>query len=292
MEKLVVIGEIRGDSSVNLQPFYRTITNYNSSSGDLGEYSLQLLDDQGRLLIEHRFDAQAISHDEAGALSFSEFVPWHVSTKRILLKRKEMVLAERTASPHAPTVRILSPNGGEVLGTKTNITWEASDPDGDPLSYTVLYHDGGKDSLWLPVATGVTTTAITVDTSLWPGSLQGRVMVRVTDGVNTAEDVTDNPFTVSQKSPLVAIIRAQTEEQDHLVGMAYDPEDGLLPAASLVWTSDRDGVIEQGDKIMLKKLSSGTHILTLTVTDSQGQKTVAQEKYLIRDGEFKKLDIK
>jgi hypothetical protein len=102
-------------------------------------------------------------------------------------------------------------------------------------------------------------------------------MVRVTDGVNTAEDVTTS-FIVPEKSPLVAILNNERgkESQDHLVGVAYDPEDGLLPETSLVWTSDRDGVVESGYRVKLNSLSSGTHTLILTVTDSQGRKATAQ----------------
>src|SRR5262245_39986551 len=287
VEKLVVIGQVGADGSVDLQPFHRVVTGFNSGSGALGEFSLELLDAQGRVLVVHRFDAQAISLDEVGTMGFTVFAPWSASARRIVLKRKETALAERTVSPNAPTVRVLSPNGGESLGTEATILWEGSDPDGDPLTYTVLYNNG-VDSTWWPIATGVTTTAIKVDTSLWPGSSRGRVMVRVTDGVNTAEDVTDHAFTVPQKSPLVAIINAEAsqergmEAQGRLMGIAYDPEDGLLPEASLVWTSDRDGLIGKGNRLNLKSLSSGTHTLTLTVTDSQGRKATAQVTNIVR----------
>src|SRR5262249_8767941 len=94
VEKLVAVGEISADGSVDLQPFYRTVTGFNSGSGTLGEFSLELLDAQGRVLVGHRFDAQAVSDDKAGTMGFSEFVPWHASAKRIVLKRKDVVLAE------------------------------------------------------------------------------------------------------------------------------------------------------------------------------------------------------
>src|SRR5262249_33374293 len=148
VEKLVAMGQFKADGSVNLQPFFRAVTSYNSSSGKSGEFSLELFDNQGRLLIQHRFDAKAISHADVGTMGFTEFVPWNTNAKRIVLKRKDLVLAERTVSSHAPTVRVLSPNGGELLGTETNIIWEASDPDGDPLSYTVLYNNGTDKTWW------------------------------------------------------------------------------------------------------------------------------------------------
>jgi hypothetical protein len=114
------------------------------------------------------------------------------------------------------------------------------------------------------------------------------VKVRVTDGVNTAEDATDKAFTVPRKSPMVAIINAEalqklgSEAKAQLIGIAYDPEDGLLPESQLVWTSDRDGLIDKGNRPNLKSLSSGTHTLTLTVTDSHGQKSTAQAPYIVR----------
>jgi hypothetical protein len=286
-EKLVVIGQINADDSVDLQPFYREVTGFSSGSGAVGEFSLELLDADGRVLVEHRFDAQAVSHSKSGTVGFAEFAPWHASARRIALKRNERVLAERTVSPNAPAAHVLSPSGGESLGKEATIVWEASDPDGDALSYSVFYNDG-VNSTWWPIATGVTTTTIKVDTSLWPGSSEGRVKVRVTDGVNTAEDISDRPFTVQRKSPLVAIINAAasqeigTEAQGRLVGVAYDPEDGLLPEDSFVWTSDRDGQIGKGNRAPLESLSTGTHTITLSVTDSQGQRATAQITNLIR----------
>ena len=92
-------------------------------------------------------------------------------------------------------------------------------------------------------------------------------------GVHSAEDVSDRSFDVPEKSPLVAILNA---ESDQPVGVAYDPEDGLLPAANLSWTSDRDGFLEPGRQVKLERLSLGNHVLTLTVTDSQGRTVTAQ----------------
>jgi hypothetical protein len=283
VEKLVVMGRLSADGSAHLQPFYRSVTDANTSSGASGEFGLELLDDQGRVLTTHRFDAKAVSHMDDGTLSFTEFVQWNEKTKRIVLKRKDQVLAERAVSTHAPTVRVLSPNGGESLGSEVNILWEADDRDGDSLTYSVFYNNG-VEKTWWPVATNLTTTSVNVDTSLWPGSKQGRIMVRATDGVNSTEDVSDGDFIVAQKNPMVAIINAQTlgdqksEGEAPLMGFAYDPEDGILPDSSLIWSSDRDGLIEKGRLIKSTRLSSGTHTITLTVTDSQGQTSTYQAK--------------
>ncbi|MBI1762380.1 MAG: hypothetical protein HYR56_13180 [Acidobacteria bacterium] len=277
-EKLVASGQLGADGTVELQPFYRTSTAFSSGDGATGEFSLELLDAKDRVLIAHHFDAQAVSHDEAGTLGFTEFVPWNADAQRIVLKRKDAILAVRSVSSHAPSVQVISPNGGEWLSNKAVIEWEASDADGDALSYDVLYNNG-VDATWWPLATGVTATSLSVDTALWPGSDQGRVMVRATDGVNSTEAVSDKPFVVPQKAPLVGILNADAAQ---LTAIAYDAEDGLLPAANLTWTSDRDGRLAPGRQVKLQGLSSGNHVITLTVTDSQGHTATAQVTKLVK----------
>jgi len=51
------------------------------------------------------------------------------------------------------------------------------------------------------------------------------------------------------------------------IGVGNDPEDGVLSGASLVWTSDVSGKIGIGEQFNAP-LTAGTHIITLTVTDS------------------------
>jgi probable HAF family extracellular repeat protein len=53
-------------------------------------------------------------------------------------------------------------------------------------------------------------------------------------------------------------------------GTGADPEDGQLSGASLVWSSNIDGVLGTGNSFTRNNLSVGTHTITLTVTDSKG----------------------
>lgn len=55
-----------------------------------------------------------------------------------------------------------------------------------------------------------------------------------------------------------------------LTGTATDPEDGVLSGASLVWTSDLDGLLGSGESVTVDGLSIGVHTITLTATDSNG----------------------
>jgi hypothetical protein len=80
----------------------------------------------------------------------------------------------------------------------------------------------------------------------------------------------------SNRAP-TATITAPTPDATFTVGTAItfagsatDPEDGTLTGASLVWKSDRDGQIGTGTSFSVSTLSVGTHVITLTATDSQG----------------------
>lgn len=59
-----------------------------------------------------------------------------------------------------------------------------------------------------------------------------------------------------------------------LEGVGTDPEDGTLPDTSLVWTSDVDGYLGYGHSLTVTpsggSCSSTVHVITLTVTDSDG----------------------
>ena len=58
-----------------------------------------------------------------------------------------------------------------------------------------------------------------------------------------------------------------------LQGTAYDLEDGTLPDSAYRWKSDKDGDLGAGASNLVF-LSPGPHIITLTVTDSDGNTAV------------------
>lgn len=58
------------------------------------------------------------------------------------------------------------------------------------------------------------------------------------------------------------------------IGVANDVEDGTLGGASMVWTSSISGQIGTGTNFDAA-LSAGTHTITLTATDKDGNKGTA-----------------
>ncbi|MFN8535135.1 MAG: DNRLRE domain-containing protein [Dehalococcoidia bacterium] len=275
IEKVIVAGQLLPGNAVTLRPFRRVTTTYESSTGVSGDLAIELLDANRLLLTRHRFDAPPAVHGDHPATDFSEFVTWQAATRFIVLTRGGVALAERRVSANSPTVRLLSPNGGESVTGQLAVRWEAADLDGDVLTATVFYNSGSEPTWW-PVASNVTGTSTIVNTALLPSGAAPKVRVRVSDGVNSAEDESDAAFTLAPKGPQVGIA-APTNGQAFATGItitlaaaAYDAEDGFVPDVKLSWSSSKDGPLGQGGLLSTSTLSAGVHRITVTATDSTG----------------------
>lgn len=55
-----------------------------------------------------------------------------------------------------------------------------------------------------------------------------------------------------------------------LKGAGNDQEDGVLSNTQLEWSSDKEGPLGEGETLDVE-LSGGTHLITLTVTDSDNE---------------------
>ena len=98
---------------------------------------------------------------------------------------------------HPPVVDVLFPNGGESLiaGINYTITWDASDADGDNLTYSILYSpDGGLN--WISLSSGLNQTSYIWDSAYLQKGSEYLIKVMTTDGVNIGEDISNNTFTV------------------------------------------------------------------------------------------------
>jgi len=247
------------------------------------QYCLEAQDAGGTVLSGHCFDLAFRDYETGeatGVDGFNLMLPYPSGVARIVLRKGAQQLAVRPVSAHVPTVTVLFPNGGETwaaTGTYT-ITWTASDADGDPLAYSVLYSPNGSD--WLPVAAGITQTQVAVNAAELAGGNAARVRVLASDGVHTTADESDAPFTVARKALQAFIL---SPEKDIIIapgtplwlqGYAYDLEDGTLLDTALRWSSSRDGNLGTGSQVLVS-LSPGEHVITLTATDSDGNVTTA-----------------
>ena len=218
------------------------------------------------------------THDEedGGATLFAEVVEFPPATSAVRVRRANQVIAERIMSANAPVVRLVAPDGGERLTGPAEVRWQASDADGDALSFTLVYsHDAG--ATWEAIATDLRGDSATLaDTSALAGSEQGLFRIIASDGVRTAHDDSDAVFTVADRAPSAYIIgpgHGATMPEGmtvSLVGGASDLEDGAIGDDALRWRSSIDGDLGTGRQIARRDLSRGEHEITLTATDSAG----------------------
>lgn len=277
-EFLVASGNLNHDDQLLSYTLKRLFLAAASSNVGVGDYSIELQSPVGEVLFT-RYFAPA-SPDQGSTGQFHEIVPFIPGTMRIVLKHGGSVLNDSVLSAHTPVITVITPNGGESLSGTYRVTWNASDPDGDRLTYDVLYSKNGGQS-WEGLAVNLTTNSYEWDTDKASGSVNALIRVLASDGINTAQDDSDGLFTVVSKSPEVVILSPR--DQASLVaekpiifdGQAYDAEDGTLPDRSLTWSSDKDGDIGTGRKVSSDSLSLGPHIITLTAVDSAGNRGTA-----------------
>lgn len=247
-----------------------------------GSYSIELENVNTGVLFRRYFESGA---EESGSrtvpiVSFQEIVPYFSNTSHIFVKHGDVTIGVMTVSMNKPQVSVIYPDGGESLAGLENITWSAADGDGDALSYDLLYSmDGG--SSWQAIALGITANHYLWDTEQLGGSTRGRIKVIASDGFNATEDVSDNDFIIREKGPAVSIISPGNDAKFFngrriiFEGGGYDNEDGPLPDDALSWTSSRDGDLGKGETVSADSLSPGSHVITLSGKDSDGNSAVA-----------------
>ena len=138
------------------------------------DYCLELYDAGSTKLSGTCFDVSFGFGDGTTPMTTAPFaltVPFPTTTTRqIVLKHGAAVVASRVVSNNAPTVFVSLPGGGVVKP----VNWTANDVDGDTLSYSVLYSNDNMQS-WFAVATDLTGTAYSLDTSTLPGGASALV---------------------------------------------------------------------------------------------------------------------
>lgn len=274
---LLVIGMFLPDNTVELIP-WQILEEGTPTPSTSGKYSIQCLSISGTVLNQVNFDSLPLSEQVPGEeiYLFSVVVEFPHDTYKVSIRHDSAILKEIPVSPSIPTVTITSPNGGELWDGIKEIRWEGSDPDGDGLYYTILYsHNSGMD--WVPLAADLTTTTFFLDTTALPGGTNSLIKIIVTDGINSAHDISDGFFSVPTKAPSTYIslpVDGSAYTKGNIVafsGTGFDPEDGVLDDSSLTWISSIDGTIGTGSYLTTSALSLGNHQITFEVTDSEGQ---------------------
>ena len=289
-EHLIVLGVVNHtQNTAELHTLYRIPDATAPAPPISGTHRLKLLGAGDAVLADYPFTpgkdtSTQPGEDEIGLIG--EIVPWVMGTRRVAVYSDTLELDSRLVSTNVPTVTVLSPNGGEVFTDTAVVSWSAGDADQDPLTYVLQYSiDNG--ATWQAVGVGITSTTVyTLDLTLLPGSDQGRVQVIASDGVNTGMDASDGAFHVVRKPPQARILSPApgssflSEQMLVLVGEGTDVEDGLLADSALSWQSSLSGTLGTGRMLAVTGLITGTHVFTLTATDSDANTATATVQVL------------
>jgi len=255
-----------------------------------GDHAIELRRADGQPILRRRFsipsthvDCKECAEPMPVSPSFVQLMPEPETAATIVLFGPGGVqLAQLRRSPSAPQLSITSPtaSGFATGGEGPYIGWSASDPDaGDALHFLVQYRRTAT-APWQTLAVDMSGGSLAVAPDDLPGGPDPRVRVFATDGFNTT-GVTSPAFAVADKPPLLTILSPPNDttvtRQDTILlrGAGSDPEDGVLPAASLAWTSSLDGPLGTGHRIEATKLSLGSHQITLTGLDEAGHSGTA-----------------
>jgi hypothetical protein len=290
-EYLVGTGEISPEGFELRKGFFRVpLPEDMELPANEGDFAVELRDTDGNVLL-HRAFALPLNSEFAPSDhgAFRVIVPWEDGTALVAFLHQDQLLGGVPVSVHAPSTELLEPNGGETWPAKGSVTvrWQAGDVDGDALQTAIQYSDDGGRT-WRSVARDVEGGKVALEASLLPGSSQGAIRVCVSDGVNTACDVSDAPFSVEGKGPeifLTAPIEGgvfPTGERVIFEGNATDLEDGpVVDEQAYAWSSDRDGSLGTGRLLWGLPLTAGRHQITLTVTDRDGIQASASVSIVI-----------
>lgn len=284
-DRLLISGGIDFDAgTVHVEPMFVLPDAEDIEPRVPGNYSVVLRSAALAELARYAFTPSESQEDPAPGTTepghslgfFSELVPYVDGTDVVDIEGPDGLVDRVSAGSRAPTVRVTAPNGGEHLsGDALDVSWTASDADGDPLIFNVQYSaDDGAS--WEVVAQGVTENHVAIDRINLAASTGARVRVWVSDGIHTAWDEPDAAFELANATPSVAIV-APAQDLTVAAGQtvqfsadAADADLGWKVAEHVEWRSSRDGLLGTGTTVSTAALSQGTHTVTVQVDDGAG----------------------
>jgi hypothetical protein len=208
--------------------------------------------------------------------SFYAIAPFPPGAEWVEIQHEGQTLIRWQRPASAPTVTILSPNGGESFGPEEVVTieWEAAHPDDLDLRSSVYYSPSGsgRAARWLLLAGALRGNSFDWNTANAPGGSSGVIRVVVSDGFNSTEAHSEASFAVANKPPLVVILepepgRTFLQCSSPIVrGLALDLEG---PVQEALWRVNGVRVANQLEA-QLDPLLPGLHVLRLEAVDPDG----------------------
>lgn len=263
------------------------------------DYEIALLDAGGNVVSSQVFAPDELSAREDSVAFFDVTLPFEEESTEIAVRKEGVILASRIVSNSAPAVTLIKPNGGEDVGIELDVEWDASDADGDTLSFMIQYSPDDGES-WHVVAAGIPgdptgSYSRTVNLAYEPGSNNALLRVIANDGVQTG--MAESPsFDVDERTPEVHVTSPKEGETYppkallRFAAEAFDPEEGVLEGASMEWKEDQS-VIGNGRSFTVRDLEPGTHLVTVEATDAEGNEAAATVSFEIAPEKLSRPDV-
>ena len=304
---LEIVGDVYTDDTFTPSFWYSYETPVSALSNVMeGEYSAVLYDTKGKQVSVTYFDAEDHSHiltkegrtslEDAKRLPIRILVRFPDGAARIEIKNGNKVIYSQDVSKNTPSVKFTGLSEGQDIPNKTTLTWEASDADGDEITYQIWYVRTAKlkydpvtgeefpidEDVYIEeeflVATNKTGTSLNVDLSDYPGTDRGWFRILASDGAKTG--VSESPkVVVPYKAPDIlnvdtGVTKVKLTDMIEIQAKAYDAQDGWLWIDEFEWLVDGEPWYgDIGDFHMYSVpylLAPGMHTITCKVTNSGG----------------------
>lgn len=239
-------------------------------------FRLVAKDAAGQPLSGTAMTADAGHADRAGVMTFvtGEIPAARVSSVEV--QRGGKSLARRVRTPNAPTVRLLTPAKGSVIGRgrQVSVRWRARDRDRDVLRAKVEYSaTGGRR--WHTVFVGPNRGKHSLPRGYFSRSRRARLRVSVNDGFNQATAVSGR-FRSLGSPPQVTITspkggqRVPNDAALYLSGQAFDDSFRRVRPRRLRWFAGRR-LLGRGESISVTGLPAGRRRIRLVASDAAGR---------------------
>ncbi|MBC7771147.1 MAG: thrombospondin type 3 repeat-containing protein, partial [Pyrinomonadaceae bacterium] len=246
-------------------------------------FTLELKNAAGGVIRSLPFDIKPLSDEHGNHQSiFTAIIQDDPSTASVNVKRiaDGGSIGGRVASANNPVISaITSPTAGQVITDSLPVSFAASDPDGNVLSYMIQYsNDNG--TTWQNIATNTPLTTLTISPiDMLPGAPTAtapnvcRIRVIASDGFRTAIRVSD-AFNVPNRGPVATIVepfngqRFRAGESLHFRGKGYDPEEGQLANDfNFIWQITGQSIVNGSEVHYPDGFPPGTYSVGLTTRD-------------------------
>jgi len=279
---LEIMGYFDENGAFTAYPWY----SYQSGTSSLtsnrdGAYAAAVFDSNGKRLSIAYFDLTDdswVNMEDGTLFGGNTKIPVRVvvsfpeDSAKVVIYKGNQEIHVNNLSGSAPKVAFTGITAGQKLGDRVTLTWEASDADGDKLTYQIWYYRNLGD-MYL-VATGVTGTSLDVDLTKLPGSGEGWFGILATDGGRTGMSETPK-VSIPYKAP--DILNHIPDGKQYkatgpivIVGRVSDAQDGWL-SDGFEWYIDGN-LVSSGSTLSIapNTLTAGMHTITLKVTNSAG----------------------